>query len=126
MVFSAGIWGLWDVYTGHDLLSGVYSFTSGVVFLVITRGFRNTLSPPLIAACDLNDEFFEITTRFKVPVSLRKNDSNLFISDLFQFIFNLFLLIFQEDFISETHYNLLYHICISFHCCRPKFVIVEF
>ncbi|GAV01965.1 hypothetical protein RvY_12588-2 [Ramazzottius varieornatus] len=65
-----GVWGLWDIYTGYTLASGLYSFGSGVAILLMTRGFCNTLSPPLIAACDLNDDFFQITTRFQVPRSV--------------------------------------------------------
>ncbi|OQV25396.1 hypothetical protein BV898_01075 [Hypsibius exemplaris] len=63
------VWALWDRYTGFDLYSGIQCSSTGMVVLLFTRSFRNSISPPVIAASDLCEEFFGIQTRFRVPRS---------------------------------------------------------
>ena len=65
----AGVWALFDEFFGTDLNAGVLSFTIGMVVLILTRCVRNSISPPVVAASDLNEEFFTIKTRFRVPVT---------------------------------------------------------
>ncbi|OQV13120.1 hypothetical protein BV898_12660 [Hypsibius exemplaris] len=65
------VWDVLDDCTGFDFNSGVFVFLTGVLVLMALRCFRNSLSPPVVAAADLSDEFFTIKTRFRVPRSKR-------------------------------------------------------
>ncbi|XP_055328107.1 uncharacterized protein LOC129581190 isoform X2 [Paramacrobiotus metropolitanus] len=67
-----GVWRLWDVV---DAISGwetaLYSLLVGLVPLLLTRCFRNTLAPPLATVSDLTETFFLIPTRFRTKRTSR-------------------------------------------------------
>lgn len=64
----AGVWKLWDAYTGTGFASGVISFTSGCFLLLVLKSFRNVVAPPLVTVSDFDNSYFFIKTRFRIKV----------------------------------------------------------
>ncbi|XP_055354821.1 uncharacterized protein LOC129600361 [Paramacrobiotus metropolitanus] len=60
-----GVFRVWDGFTGTDVFSGIYCFSSGVILLILLKSFRNVVAPPLVTVSDFDKNYFFIKTRFR-------------------------------------------------------------
>lgn len=74
-----GVWTVLALYTGYDTYSAVASVVVGIGGLLVVRGLRNVVSPPMLLVTDHEKDYYLITTLYNTKANEKPY---LFVLDL--------------------------------------------